>query len=184
MITTGLLLTGDVFFYNAVAIGILKMQITSISTSFVLKLKCWIISVCMMSASLHCVPVYAQGEDVDINVPEITQEQSLSGVQGEPQTFIVNVVDDRGIDSVTLFYRFNETDEFIVEPMLPTGQQFKATVSTANNDSNSIRPAFLRSKTHPKRKILSLRYQSSNQITRLWWSDPHTSPIHTSGMMH
>lgn len=115
------------------------MRTNSSTTQVLLKIKCSLISLCLIVASMHSSTLYAQGEDIDIDVPNISQIQESIGVIGQAQKIIATVKDDRGVKSVTLFYRFGETADFASEPMLQvTTTRFEATALPKNKTAKTF----------------------------------------------
>lgn len=115
------------------------MQSNSMLSSFFFKLKCSFVSLCLVVASINPAVLYAQGEDVDIIVPEISQVQKDRGLIGQPQTIVVTITDDRDVDYATLFFRFDESGDFTAEPMKRTqDNRFEATVIPDNKEAKSF----------------------------------------------
>ncbi len=107
------------------------MRTNSTATNVLVKLKCSLVSLCLAVASINSSPLLAQGEDVDIEVPQITQIQKRTGALGQSQTIIATVIDNREVQYVTLLYRFGSASDYTAEPMkLTTGNRYEATLLT------------------------------------------------------
>jgi len=108
-------------------------------SSTLLKIKCSLLSLCMVVATLASTPTLSQELNVDIDVPKINQVEENIGVLGEPQTIVATVNDDRAVRYVTLFYRYGESGEFIAEPMKQTAAStYSATLQTSDETTSSI----------------------------------------------
>ncbi|OED37681.1 hypothetical protein AB833_22705 [Chromatiales bacterium (ex Bugula neritina AB1)] len=71
--------------------------------------------------------------DIDLDPPVIDHEALVRGVAGEPQLFSAVIVDDRGIESVQLFYRPATDGEYTSVPMTLSGSSYIATLQTDEN---------------------------------------------------
>lgn len=102
----------------------------TVSEMFI-KMKCSLVSLCLAVACIHSSPLLAQGNDVDIEVPKITQIQKRVEQSGQSQTIIATVIDNRELQYVTLLYRFGPAADYSAEPMKPTtGNRYEATLLT------------------------------------------------------
>jgi len=68
--------------------------------------------------------------DIDIDPPVIEHEALKTGVPGELQVFSAEVFDDRGLESVQLFYRSRPGGDYESVAMTSEGSTFTATVET------------------------------------------------------
>ncbi len=72
-------------------------------------------------------------DDIDFDPPVIDHESLVSGVSGEIQVFSALVVDDRGLERVTLYYRSTTGQEYQQVPMqrLSATDNYTASVDSA-----------------------------------------------------
>jgi len=68
--------------------------------------------------------------DIDIDPPVIEHEALITGVPGESQVFNAEVFDDRGLESVQLFYRSRPGGDYESVVMTSEDTTFTATVDT------------------------------------------------------
>jgi len=88
----------------------------------------------VLMVSLGAIPGVASAQSVDIKPPVIEFEAISTGTIGDNQAFGATVVDDVGVSSVKLFYRFSEASVYESQAMTPLGASGIYTVTLASEE--------------------------------------------------
>lgn len=87
---------------------------------------------------LFLVPTHALAQSIDSQPPEISVEAVADGIRGDSQVFTATVTDNVGIESVTLYYRFNEDADYVSKSMvlLSATDIYTASIATDSADDS------------------------------------------------
>ncbi len=99
-----------------------------------------IVALSVMLSSIQPQLLFAQQADAeDFEAPTINLEVVNRGTLGEDQQFKVNAVDNIAVTSVSLFYRFSESEDFQEVTMESAGgDEFSTLIPTTDITASSI----------------------------------------------
>lgn len=93
------------------------------------------LALAISQVALSVAQAQTLSDDIDFDPPVIDHESLVSGISGEMQVFSAVVVDDRGLERVTLFYRAETGQDYRQAPMqrLSATDNYTASVDSAEN---------------------------------------------------